>query len=100
LAHARRYFDGAAKTQGKAYGRARQALDMIGRLYQVEALAKGELPAVCLNRHGRRHPAKNWTTLQSYLWDATLVLFFAPHRHLSPHQNVINAKNLWLRCFT
>ena len=45
FAHARRYFDEAAKAQGKADGRARQALDMIGRLYQVEALAKGELPA-------------------------------------------------------
>lgn len=45
LAHARRYFDEAAKAQGKADGRARQALDMIGRLYQIEALAKGELPA-------------------------------------------------------
>jgi transposase len=45
FAHARRYFDEAAKAQGKADGRARQALDMIGRLYQIEALAKGELPA-------------------------------------------------------
>jgi hypothetical protein len=44
FAHARRYFDEAAKAQGKADGRARQALDMIGRLYQVEALAKGALP--------------------------------------------------------
>jgi transposase len=44
MAHARRYFDEAAKAQGKADGRARQALDMIGRLYQIEALAKGELP--------------------------------------------------------
>jgi transposase len=45
VAHARRYFDEAAKAQGTADGRARQALDMIGRLYQVEKLAKGELPA-------------------------------------------------------
>lgn len=45
FAHARRYFDEAAKAQGKADGRARQALDMIGRLYKVEAVAKGELPA-------------------------------------------------------
>ena len=45
FAHARRYFDEAAKAQGKSDGRARQALDMIGRLYQIEALAKGELPA-------------------------------------------------------
>jgi hypothetical protein len=44
FAHARRYFDEAAKAQGKADGRARQALDLIGRLYQVEALAKGRLP--------------------------------------------------------
>ena len=44
-AHARRYLDEAAKAQGKADGRAKQALDMIGRLYQVEALAKGTLPA-------------------------------------------------------
>jgi transposase len=44
MAHVRRYFDEAAKTQGKADGRARQALEMIGRLYQVEALAKGEMP--------------------------------------------------------
>jgi transposase len=44
FAHARRYFDEAAKAQGKADGRARQALDLIGRLYQVEALAKGILP--------------------------------------------------------
>lgn len=47
MAHARRYFDEAAKAQGKADGRARQALDMIGRLYQIEALAKGQLPAGC-----------------------------------------------------
>lgn len=47
FAHARRYFDEAAKAQGKADGRARQALDMIGRLYKIEALAKGELPAGC-----------------------------------------------------
>ena len=45
FAHARRYFDEAAKAQGKADGLARQALDMIGRLYKVEALAKGELPS-------------------------------------------------------
>lgn len=45
FAHARRYFDEAAKAQGKADRLARQALDMIGRLYKVEALAKGELPA-------------------------------------------------------
>jgi len=45
FAHARRYFDEAAKAQGKADGRARQALDMIGRLYQIETLAKGALPA-------------------------------------------------------
>lgn len=44
FAHARRYFDEAAKAQGKADGRARQALAMIARLYQVEALAKGALP--------------------------------------------------------
>ena len=44
FAHARRYFDEAAKAQRKADGRARQALDLIGRLYQVEALAKGNLP--------------------------------------------------------
>jgi transposase len=44
FAHARRYFDEAAKAQGKADGRARQALDLIGWLYQVEALAKGALP--------------------------------------------------------
>lgn len=44
VAHARRYFDEAAKAQGKADGRARQALEMIGRLYQVEALTKGDLP--------------------------------------------------------
>lgn len=45
FAHARRYFDEATKAQGKADGRARQELDIIGRLYKVEALAKGELPA-------------------------------------------------------
>ena len=45
FAHARRYFDEAVKAQGKADGRGRQALDMISRLYQVEALAKGDLPA-------------------------------------------------------
>lgn len=45
MAHARRYFDEAAKAQGKADKRARQALDMIARLYQVEALARGDLPA-------------------------------------------------------
>lgn len=44
FAHARRYFDEAAKAQGKTDGRARQALDLIGRLYHVEALAKGALP--------------------------------------------------------
>jgi len=45
MAHARRYFDEAAKAQKKSDGRAKQALEMIGRLYKVEALAKGELPA-------------------------------------------------------
>jgi hypothetical protein len=44
FAHARRYFDEAAKAQGKADGRAKQALDTIGRLYRIETLAKGELP--------------------------------------------------------
>lgn len=47
FAHARRYFDEAAKAQGKADGRARQALNLIGRLYQVEALAKSTLPTDC-----------------------------------------------------
>lgn len=45
MAHARRYFDEAAKAQEKTNGRARQALEMIGRLYQVETLAKDEFPA-------------------------------------------------------
>ena len=45
LAHARRYFDEAAKVQGKADSHAKQVLQMIARLYQVEALAKGTLPA-------------------------------------------------------
>lgn len=45
MAHARRYFDEAAKAQGKADKRARHALDMIAQLYQVKALARGELPA-------------------------------------------------------
>ncbi|RJG05275.1 hypothetical protein D3870_03900 [Noviherbaspirillum cavernae] len=30
----------------KAEGRAKQALEFIGRLYQVEAIARGPLPAV------------------------------------------------------
>jgi transposase len=44
IAHMRRKFDEAAKVQ-KTDSRAKQALAFIGRLYQVEAIAKGELPA-------------------------------------------------------
>lgn len=43
MAHARRYFDEAAKAQGTADKCARQALDMNARLCPVEALARGEL---------------------------------------------------------
>ena len=44
LAHARRLFVDAHKGQKKPGGRAQQALDYFRALYQVETLAKGDLP--------------------------------------------------------
>jgi len=44
LAHARRLFVDAQKGQKKPGGRAQQALDYFRALYQVETLAKGDLP--------------------------------------------------------
>ena len=44
LAHVRRRFDEALKAQKQPNGRARQALDLIGKLYQIEKKARGKPP--------------------------------------------------------
>lgn len=44
LAHARRRFDEALKAQKQPTGRAKQALDYIGKLYQIEKKARGKPP--------------------------------------------------------
>jgi transposase len=44
LAHVRRKFDEALKAQKQPSGRAKQALDFIGKLYQIEKKARGKLP--------------------------------------------------------
>lgn len=43
-AHARRYFDEALKAQKNPTGRAKEALDMIGKLYRIEKQAKEKPP--------------------------------------------------------
>jgi transposase len=43
-AHVRRKFDEALKAQKQPTGRARQALDFIGKLYQIEKKARGKPP--------------------------------------------------------
>ena len=40
LAHARRKFDEALKAQKQPSGRAKEALDIIGKLYRIEAIAR------------------------------------------------------------
>ncbi|WP_211455447.1 IS66 family transposase, partial [Collimonas antrihumi] len=44
MAHARRRFDEALKAQKQPTGRAKQALEFIGKLYQIEKKARGKLP--------------------------------------------------------
>jgi transposase len=44
MAHVRRRFDEALKAQKNPTGRAKEALDMIGKLYRIEALARAEPP--------------------------------------------------------
>jgi transposase len=44
LAHARRKFDEALKAQKQPTGRAKQALEFIGKLYQIEKKARGKPP--------------------------------------------------------
>jgi len=44
LAHARRKFDEALKAQKQPVGRAKQALEFIGKLYQIEKKARGKPP--------------------------------------------------------
>lgn len=44
LAHARRKFDEALKAQKQPAGRAKQALEYIGKLYQIEKKARGKPP--------------------------------------------------------
>src|SRR5579864_4123777 len=44
LAHVRRRFDEALKAQKHPTGRAKQALEFIGKLYQIETKARGKLP--------------------------------------------------------
>lgn len=44
MAHARRYFDEALKAQKNPTGRAKEALDMIGKLYRIEKQAKEKPP--------------------------------------------------------
>ncbi|WP_425514502.1 IS66 family transposase, partial [Collimonas antrihumi] len=44
MAHARRRFDEALKAQKQPTGRAKQALEFIGKLYQIEKKARGKPP--------------------------------------------------------
>lgn len=44
LAHVRRRFDEALKVQKKPGGRAKEALDMIAKLYHIEAMARKKAP--------------------------------------------------------
>jgi transposase len=44
LAHVRRRFDEALKAQRQPTGRAQQALEFIGKLYQIEKKARGTPP--------------------------------------------------------
>jgi transposase len=44
LAHARRRFDEALKAQKQPTGRAKQALEFIGKLYQIENKSRGKPP--------------------------------------------------------